>query len=72
MVVSSSVPLYHLVRQEYIPTDVDVAEFDVNLNAPEGSSLALMDEVMRAEPKSRPLEVAEVLARHIDEAGGAS
>ena len=30
-----------------------------------------MDEVMRAEPQSRPLAVAEVLAGRIDEAGGA-
>ena len=28
-----------------------------------------MDEVMRAEPKSKPREVAEVIARRIDEAG---
>jgi hypothetical protein len=28
-----------------------------------------MDEVMRADPKSRPLEAAEVIARRIDEAG---
>ena len=30
-----------------------------------------MEEVMRAGPKGRPLEVAEVIARRIDEAGGA-
>jgi hypothetical protein len=30
-----------------------------------------MDEVMRAGPKSQPGEVAEVIARRIDEAGGA-
>ena len=30
-----------------------------------------MDEVMRAGPKGQPLEVAEVIARRIDEAGGA-
>ena len=29
-------PLYGLVRQEYIPTDVDEAEFDVQVTAPEG------------------------------------
>ncbi len=47
-VVLSSVPLYKLVRQEYTPTDVDEAEFDVNVTAPEGTSLAAMDEMMRA------------------------
>jgi predicted alpha/beta-hydrolase family hydrolase len=30
-----------------------------------------MDEVLRAGPKSQPGEVAEVIARRIDEAGGA-
>lgn len=45
-VIASSVPLYRLVKQEYIPTDVDEAEFDVNINAPEGASLLAMDEVM--------------------------
>ncbi|KAF0237878.1 MAG: hydrophobic/amphiphilic exporter-1 (mainly G- bacteria) HAE1 family, partial [bacterium] len=46
-VIASSVPLYRLVKQEYIPTDVDEAEFDVNVNAPEGASLAAMDEAMQ-------------------------
>ncbi|HKY31407.1 MAG TPA: efflux RND transporter permease subunit [Candidatus Polarisedimenticolia bacterium] len=43
----SAVPLYLIVRQEYIPSQVDEAEFDVNVNAPEGTSLAAMDEIMR-------------------------
>ncbi|HEV2762074.1 MAG TPA: efflux RND transporter permease subunit [Pyrinomonadaceae bacterium] len=47
-VIFSSVPLYRLVKQEYIPTDVDEAEFDVGVTAPEGASLAVMDEAMRA------------------------
>ncbi len=46
-VVVSSVPLYTLVRQEYIPSQVDEAEFDVQVNAPEGVSLAAMDDIMR-------------------------
>jgi HAE1 family hydrophobic/amphiphilic exporter-1 len=47
-VILSSVPLYNLVRQEYIPTDVDEAEFDVGVTAPEGTSLAVMNEAMLA------------------------
>lgn len=44
-----SIPvLYSNVRQEYIPSDVDEAEFDVNVNAPEGLSITAMDEVMKA------------------------
>src|SRR6185436_16468060 len=48
LVVLTSIPLYKLVRQEYMPTDLDEAEFDVGVNAPEGTSLAAMDEAMRA------------------------
>jgi HAE1 family hydrophobic/amphiphilic exporter-1 len=47
-VVASAVPLYSTVRQEYTPTDVDEAEFEVSATAPEGTSLAAMDEVTRA------------------------
>ncbi len=47
LVVLSSVPLYTLVQQEYIPSDVDEAEFEVNVTAPQGTSLAAMDEIMR-------------------------
>ncbi len=36
----SSIPLYKMVRQEYIPSNVDEAEFDVNVTAPQGTSLA--------------------------------
>ncbi|MBI1851876.1 MAG: efflux RND transporter permease subunit [Planctomycetes bacterium] len=46
-VIASSVPLYGIVRQDYIPSDVDEAEFDVNVTAPEGTSLAAMDDIMR-------------------------
>src|ERR671912_28706 len=48
LVVLSSVPLYTMVQQEYIPSSVDEAEFDVNVTAPQGTSLAAMDEIMRA------------------------
>jgi HAE1 family hydrophobic/amphiphilic exporter-1 len=48
LVMLSSIPLYRLVQQEYIPSDVDEAEFDLNVTAPQGTSLASMDEIMRA------------------------
>ena len=48
VVVLSSIPLYTLVRQEYIPSNVDEAEFEVNITAPQGVSLAAVDEIMRA------------------------
>ncbi|HEY8514745.1 MAG TPA: efflux RND transporter permease subunit [Candidatus Binatia bacterium] len=48
LVILSSIPLYTVIRQEYIPTDVDEAEFEVAVTAPEGTSIAAMDEAMRA------------------------
>jgi HAE1 family hydrophobic/amphiphilic exporter-1 len=47
-VIASSVPLYRAVKQEFIPTNVDEAEFEVSVNAPEGTNLASMNETMRA------------------------
>lgn len=47
-VMLSAIPLYGVVRQDYIPSDVDEGEFDVNVTGPEGASMASMDEVMRS------------------------
>jgi HAE1 family hydrophobic/amphiphilic exporter-1 len=47
-VVASVVPLYGLVRQDYIPSDVDEGEFEINVNGPDGASVHAMDAVMRA------------------------
>jgi HAE1 family hydrophobic/amphiphilic exporter-1 len=46
-VIATSVPLYGIVRQEYLPSDVDESEFELNVTAPLGVSLGAMDEVMR-------------------------
>ncbi len=48
LVVASSVPLYRAVKQEFIPSIVDEAEFEVNVNAPEGTNLPVMNETMLA------------------------
>jgi HAE1 family hydrophobic/amphiphilic exporter-1 len=40
-------PLYGLVKQEYIPSDVDEAEFEIRVTAPLNASISAMDEVMR-------------------------
>ena len=48
LVICSSVPLYKVVKQDYIPTDVDEAEFDVGVTARDGTSLAAMNDVMHA------------------------
>jgi HAE1 family hydrophobic/amphiphilic exporter-1 len=47
IVIFSSVPLYRAVKQEFIPTNVDEAEFEVNINGPEGTNLAVMNQAMQ-------------------------
>ena len=47
-VIATSLPLYRSVKQEFIPTNVDEAEFEVNINGPEGTNLAVMNEAMEA------------------------
>jgi HAE1 family hydrophobic/amphiphilic exporter-1 len=42
-VVASSVPLLSQVPREFVPSDVDEAEFGVNVNAPESASFEAMD-----------------------------
>ncbi|MEW6156876.1 MAG: efflux RND transporter permease subunit [Verrucomicrobiota bacterium] len=42
LVVLTSVPLYKLVRQEYIPSNVDEGEFEMSITAREGTSLPAM------------------------------
>ena len=48
VVILSSIPLYRAVKQEFIPSNVDEAEFEVNINAPEGTNLPAMNEGMLA------------------------
>jgi HAE1 family hydrophobic/amphiphilic exporter-1 len=47
LVMASAVPLYRIVQQEYIPSDVDEAEFEVRITGPESMSILAMDEVMQ-------------------------
>ncbi|MFN2532262.1 MAG: efflux RND transporter permease subunit [Pyrinomonadaceae bacterium] len=51
LVIASSVPLYRAVKQEFIPTNVDEAEFEVSVNGPEGTNLAVMNETMASVEK---------------------
>lgn len=46
-VIVSAFPLYGRVRQEYIPTNIDEAEFQVSVNAPEGTSFTAMQHLMK-------------------------
>src|SRR5437667_6942179 len=47
-VALSSIPLYRVVKQEYIPTDVDEAEFEVSVNEPEGTNVVAMIDAMKS------------------------
>jgi HAE1 family hydrophobic/amphiphilic exporter-1 len=48
LVIASIVPLYRLVRQDFLPSGVDEAQFEMSVTAPEGISVAAMDDAMRA------------------------
>jgi hydrophobic/amphiphilic exporter-1 (mainly G- bacteria), HAE1 family len=45
-VIAANVPLYRIVKQDYVPTNVDESEFEVSITAPEGLSLQSMAVVM--------------------------
>jgi HAE1 family hydrophobic/amphiphilic exporter-1 len=64
LVVAMSVPLYALVRQEYLPSNVDEGEFDVRVTAAEGASFAAVnDAALRIEEVLRSIPaVQDVLA----------
>jgi HAE1 family hydrophobic/amphiphilic exporter-1 len=47
LVIASAVPLYKMVKLEYVPSDVDEAEFEISINAPQTASIGAMDEVIR-------------------------
>ena len=47
LVGASTVPLAMLVRQDFIPGDVDEGEFEVSIDGPEDVSLPTMDRIMR-------------------------
>ena len=46
-VMVASIPIYKMVKVEYIPSDVDESEFEVNVTAREGTSLAAMNDSMQ-------------------------
>jgi HAE1 family hydrophobic/amphiphilic exporter-1 len=48
LVMLSSILLFKVVKTEYVPSNVDESEFEVGVTAPEGTSLAAMDDAVRA------------------------
>ena len=66
LTVLTSIPLYRAVKQEFIPTNVDEAEFEVSVNGPEGTNLAVMNETVTAMEKDiskRPVSTGDVVCR---------
>lgn len=62
--------LYDLVKQDYIPTNVDESEFEISITAPEGASLASMDEILqRLEGQIRDIPGIELLLTTIGTRG---
>ena len=56
LVMASSIPLYRLVQQEYVPSNTDEGEFDIYVTAPEGAALVSMTEVaLRIEEELRAI-----------------
>jgi HAE1 family hydrophobic/amphiphilic exporter-1 len=48
LVMASSIPLYGMLRQDYLPPGVDEAEFEINITGPEGTSFQAMNEAFRS------------------------
>ena len=46
-VMALAVPTYRLIRQDYLPTNVDDGQFEVRATVPEGLSLAAVEDAMK-------------------------
>jgi len=56
LVIVSAVPLFGMLRQDYLPSDIDESEFTINISGPEGVNFASMDRASAA--------VEEVVRKH--------
>jgi HAE1 family hydrophobic/amphiphilic exporter-1 len=69
--IAANVPLYQMVKQDYIPTDVDEAEFEARLYAPEGITMASMENVINAvEPRVLAIPGIESVLTTVGGGGG--
>ena len=59
-VIYSSGYWYQQIRQEFVPSNVDEGEFYVSLSAPEGTSLAAMNEALQSVEEDLRKDVPEV------------
>jgi HAE1 family hydrophobic/amphiphilic exporter-1 len=67
-VMVSAIPVYGRVLQEFVPSGVDEGEFEVGVNAPEGTNLAAMNEVMLN--VEREIAVVPAVRTVLSSAGG--
>ena len=60
----SSLPLFHAVKREFVPADIDEAEFGINVTGPEGASVnAMLQATLAIEEQIRAVPgVVDVLA----------
>jgi HAE1 family hydrophobic/amphiphilic exporter-1 len=60
--IALNIPLYQMVKQDYIPTNVDESEFEISVSAPEGASLSAMNEALtNVEREVRELKGVETI-----------
>jgi HAE1 family hydrophobic/amphiphilic exporter-1 len=48
LVMLSIIPLYRVVRQDYLPSGADEAQFEMNITAPEGTAAPAMNQALLA------------------------
>jgi HAE1 family hydrophobic/amphiphilic exporter-1 len=70
-VIYTNVPLYKLVKHDYIPTDVDESEFEARVYAPEGVSIVSMEEIINTvEPQVRAITGVTTVLTTVGGGGG--
>jgi hydrophobic/amphiphilic exporter-1 (mainly G- bacteria), HAE1 family len=68
--IAANVPLYTWVKQDYIPTNVDESEFEISVNAKEGTSLRSMNEaVLQIEQLVQGVDGVELILANIGSRG---
>jgi len=69
-VIYSNYPLYQLVKQDYIPLNVDESEFEIRLEARQGATMQSMGDVIeRAEAELMNTEGVELLLLTVGSGG---
>ncbi len=70
LTILANVPLYQMVRQDYIPTNVDESEFEITINAKEGTTiLAMNTAVQEIEKTIRDVEGVELTLTSVGSRG---